>query len=716
MKTYSVLIADDDPQICSVVRRICEEMGWNLHEARDGIQALNLIENLSPHICVIDVRMPGPSGIDLAQKILAKLPCAAILILTGYSDIEQAVQAIRSGIYDYIQKENLNIDRLKELLIKASKFHESRTSFYLAMKDRETAIEDIQQANLEFQTILELSNVLILICNARTGQMKDCNSTTLVKLDYTRKEWPNLYYFDIDTNLDKTGWEEWKEIIREGNTTQFARTFRSRKGEKFPVEITLTYVCSNTGEWIVGIAQDISERKLLEERLHYEQYLLHVLMNSLPDNIFIKNRESRFLRANQAFVSRMGCKDTAEIEGKTDHDFFPREFAERIREEEIQLIETGIPIVNRVRLTTFPNGETIWLLITKCPIKDNLGNIAGLVGISKDVTVIKRTQELLEEKTTLLEQITTAAQDAIIKIDENGLISFWNPAAQRIFGYSEKDVFGKNLHEILAPPKYRDIHRERFKEYVKSGKGNAVGKVLELEALRNDGEIFPIELSLSSVPIEGKWHAIGIVRDISDRKRVEEEIQQARKVAEIHLAQLSYLINSLEEGIVMVDNENRISEANDWFISLAQTPKEFLMGQQIDKIIHLISGIDIKPNLETYRQGIETKEESFQGELSGKKVQYLLHPLFQDDLYEGLILNIRDLTSILAGQDRMLEDALQKKNHLDEIQKNISVPLQCLLEMCNQLSKTEVTKEQEILIDMIQDSGESLKTLLYPTP
>lgn len=712
MKTYSVLVADDDPQIRAIVSRVCDELGWRAHEARDGLEALNLLENQSPQIFVIDVRMPGPSGIDLAQKILLKVPAAAILILTGYTEIEQAVQAIRSGIYDYVQKDRVDLDGLKSLLVKAAKYHESRMQFIQAMKDREAAIEDIQQANFEFQTILEFSSALIVIFNARTGQMKDCNSAALAELRYDRKEWKNLHYYEIDAALEKAHWEEWLETIKEGKAAHIERTFRPRQGVEFPVEITLTYVCSNTGEWIVGIAQDIRERKALQERLRYERYLLDVLMNTLPDNIYFKDLESRYLLANQAFATRMNCESAIELLGRKDTDFFPTEFAEQLRAEEIPLLEMGIPVVDRQRRTTFPNGDVDWLLVSKYPIRDSQGKITGLVGISRNVNEVKRTQELLEEKTTVLEQITASAQDAIIKIDEKGLITFWNPAAQRIFGYFEEEAIGKDLHELLAPPKYRASHRERFKEFIKSGKGNAVGKNLELEAIRKDGMIFPIELSLSSVLIKGKWNAIGIIRDISERKQAEFEIQQARKITEIQITMLSTIINFMEEGIVMADNENRITEANEWFIRLAQTPKEFICGQQIDKIIHLISGVDIKPSLEKYQQGVEFNQESFRGELSGMKVQYVLQPLFQDDLYEGLILNIRDLTSILSGHDKMTEDALQIKNRLADMKMNMMLPLQCLQDMSEQLSKTDVSDEQRLLIDMIRESGDTLKAIV----
>jgi len=151
----------------------------------------------------------------------------------------------------------------------------------------------------------------------------------------------------------------------------------------------------------------------------------------------------------------------------------------------------------------------------------------------------------LEESEERFRIMAATAKDAIIIMDNNKNISYFNSSAEEILGYDIQEVIGKDLHTLLAPEKYRDVFRKGFNEFRKTGKGAAIGKTLELEAVRKDGTEFPIELSMSSHQLKGRWHAVGIMRDITERKKMEEELEL-----------LSYL-----DGLTGVANRRRFDEA-----------------------------------------------------------------------------------------------------------------------------------------------------------
>jgi len=135
----------------------------------------------------------------------------------------------------------------------------------------------------------------------------------------------------------------------------------------------------------------------------------------------------------------------------------------------------------------------------------------------------KRTEVALLESDQKFRMMSASTQDAILMMDNDGKISFWNEAAVRIFGWTGEEALGKDLHLLLAPKKYHQDYQKGFEEFRRSGEGIAVGKLLDLSARRKDGTEIPVELSVAAAKLKGKWNAIGILREISERKRTEDE-------------------------------------------------------------------------------------------------------------------------------------------------------------------------------------------------
>ncbi|MDQ1240097.1 MAG: Histidine kinase, partial [Thermodesulfobacteriota bacterium] len=213
------------------------------------------------------------------------------------------------------------------------------------------------------------------------------------------------------------------------------------------------------------------------------------------------------------------------------------------------------------------SGEYRWVLARgKIMERDTGGRALRITGTFQDISDRKKAEEDTRESERRFRSIASSVFDAIILIDDKGEMSFWNSAAERIFGYNSSEVMGKDVHELLAPPEYHAAYRSAFKDFIVSGRGNAIGKTTELVARRKDGEEFPIELSLSSFQMGGHWHAAGVVRDIKERKRVEEQEKL-----------LSTAIDQAAEAVIITDANGIIQYVNP--------AQEILSGHCRDELI-----------------------------------------------------------------------------------------------------------------------------------
>jgi PAS domain S-box-containing protein/putative nucleotidyltransferase with HDIG domain len=275
-----------------------------------------------------------------------------------------------------------------------------------------------------FRALIDRSNDAIEIIEPDTARFLDVNEKSCLDLGYTRQEYLSLTVFDIDPALDRASFPAAIGRLRDVGSMLWEGFHRRKDGSMFAVEVSLTYIRLDR-DYVVSVARDITERKRADEALAQERNMLRTLIDNLPDAIYVKDRESRFVIKNLADARKMGAATPDETVGKTDFDYYPRELAARYTADDRAVIDSGQAIINREEPITEATGRTGWVSTTKVPLRDGQGAVVGLVGIGHDITASKWAEAELKQRLDELEAVNrvSTAMRAAQTLDQ--LLSEW---------------------------------------------------------------------------------------------------------------------------------------------------------------------------------------------------------------------------------------------------------------------------------------------------
>jgi two-component system, cell cycle sensor histidine kinase and response regulator CckA len=280
------------------------------------------------------------------------------------------------------------------------------------------------------------------------------------------------------------------------------------------------------GSFIIdGFATDMTGRKRVEEALVKSEAHLRTLLRTIPDLVWLKDPQGVYLACNSRFESFFGAKEM-DIIGKTDYDFVDRELADFFRENDKRAMERGKPSKNEEDVVFSEDGHHETLETIKTPMYSSDGELIGVLGIGRDITERKRSEQEREVLMAAIEQ----AGEMITLTDLNGIIQYANSAFERMTGYRREEVIGRS-------PRLLDSHRpgeaffQRSWESVSSGHpwlNRTVHK-------RKDGTLITVDACISPIRNSaGKIVSyVSVTRDVTERLRLEEQIQQSQKMESV---------------------------------------------------------------------------------------------------------------------------------------------------------------------------------------
>ncbi len=275
---------------------------------------------------------------------------------------------------------------------------------------------------------------------------------------------------------------------------------------------------------IYGSFQDIDERKKSAIKLAESENRFRTILDAEPECIKLLGPGGEVLMMNPAGLAMIEAENEEQVLGKSILDIVIPEYRAAFANV-TKIVFKGNSGKLQFEIEGF-KGTRRWLETNAVPLKDEQGKIISLLGVTRDITERKKAEADIRDSEEKRRLIMSGALDAIICIDVNETITFWNPQAEVIFGWKEAEVMGQQLSELIVPEPFRRFHNEGIKHYLKTGEGKVLNKLLELSAIRRGGEEFPIELTVIPVKQGQEVFFCAFIRDITHRKVATENLQK----------------------------------------------------------------------------------------------------------------------------------------------------------------------------------------------
>ncbi|THF52661.1 PAS domain S-box protein [Flavobacterium supellecticarium] len=462
------------------------------------------------------------------------------------------------------------------------------------------------------------------------------------------------------------------------------------------------------------LSEQINKRKASEESLNHTIQLLKTLLANLQSGIMVEDKNRNILFANQLFCDFFAL-------GRTPDDLIGAD-CKAIVAERSHLFKDPVLFKKRFE-TVFKNKMMVTNEIMETadghfferdhiPILVN-GALMGHLWKYTDVTERENALSLIEESEARNRLIMNASLNAIITIDSKGKITFWNRQAEKMFGWSQLEVRGKNLAETIIPERYVIRHNEGLKRYLETGEGPVLNKRIELSGLNRAGNEFPIELSILPIEHNGKKFFCAFIQDISERKKAENSLKaQEEKYRNI--------IANMNMGLIEVDRDENILYANQGFLSISGYELDEILGKYAPDLFMFEEHLElVKTKRKLREKGISNL---FQIPVKNKKGEKRWWAISGGPNYDdngqwigsiGIHLDITEQKRLeIALKDQKIkaqQASKSKEAFLAQMSHEIRTPLNAIVGFLRELGKQQLTSTQR---DYINNSEIASKHLL----
>lgn len=278
-------------------------------------------------------------------------------------------------------------------------------------------------------------------------------------------------------------------------------------------------------QMIERLQYEVAERQEAEDALYQQQQLEQVILDLIPGTIWLKDTQNNILRANQAAAQAIGLP-LEEIAGRSMAELFPEQ-AEQYYQFDLEVIQSGLPKLGIIEQLPALAGEKRWVRTDRTPYWNEDGEIAGVVTLTTDITDLKQIEETLRTSQQRLSLLIAQAPLAVIELNPEFQVMAWNPAAERMFGYTSAEAIGRHPVDITVPATARDMVHQVFQTLLTQRQGGHSTN----ENLTKDGRIIVCEWYNTPL-IDAHGELVGVLAmamDVTDRQAAENALRYSEQ-------------------------------------------------------------------------------------------------------------------------------------------------------------------------------------------
>lgn len=443
------------------------------------------------------------------------------------------------------------------------------------------------------------------------------------------------------------------------------------------------------------------ERKQTNQALKKSEKQIRVLIESIPASIFFKDTKGRHLVVNKAFEEFVGRK-RKEIIGKTNRELLPKNLAEKCRKSDEKVLKTG-KIYHGQEKHLSQNGEIAFFDITKSPILDEQGDIVGLVGINRDITTRKKTEEALEASQEQYRDLVEKAGIAILIDDRDGNFQYVNERYAELLGYAQEEVVQLSIQNVVYPD---DVDRV-MRYHQNRVQGKKAPSRYEFRGIKKDGSL--IYLEVDAHPIKKRNKIVGTrcyLWDITGKKLADMALKQSEE-------KYKTIAENVDVGIYRTTSgsNGRFIEANPSLLKIfGYEDKQEFLNMEVSKLYYDPEARD-RFQTKMLREGFVKNEElllkkkdgtPFLGSVCAVTVRNDKGKIIY---FDGIV---EDITERKQAEEKTKASLQEKEVLLREIHHRVKNNLQIISSLLNLQSRHV---EDEPALDMFQESRNRVRSM-----